>query len=135
MNEKGGWYPTHASVLLVFEQAAMQGRGGVIRLQYRTAWEEAYLHFSPDNGQWSPKPAWLLPVTDPLLIDHESSSNSKWFEIILPASSLRFVVTDGSTSWDKPPAHLGEEHYCISKPGLYRLHRGFLREIEPVKDH
>lgn len=99
MNEKGGWYPTHASVLLVFEQAAMQGRGGVIRLQYRTAWEEAYLHFSPDNGQWSPKPAWLLPVTDPLLIDHESSSNSKWFEIILPASSLRFVVTDGSTRY------------------------------------
>jgi hypothetical protein len=53
-----------------------------VRLQYRTAWDKAFLHFTADGREWTPEPVWLMPVADLNLVDNEPQVNvSKCFKM------------------------------------------------------
>eukprot|EP00959_Pyramimonas_sp_CCMP1952_P364523 7633495-Pyramimonas_sp.AAC.1 len=71
----------------------------MVRLQYRTAWGKAFVHFQPDGGEWTQEPVALMPISGPALhaqgLQNEPESGSVWKEIVVPAAGMRFVCTNG----------------------------------------
>ncbi|MEW5316387.1 MAG: hypothetical protein WDW38_007764 [Sanguina aurantia] len=110
-----------------------------VKLFYRTAWDQAWVHGSVCGNSWQDHP--LLPV---------SSAPGRWLTATFPTSSpgassedsgsgggssssalLEFVVTDRSNTWDKPETG---SNYLITSPGTYTLRGGALSPVsgQPV---
>ncbi|MEW5307867.1 MAG: hypothetical protein WDW36_010240 [Sanguina aurantia] len=105
-----------------------------VKLFYRTAWDQAWVHGSVCGNTWQDHP--LLPVT---------SAPGRWLTATFPTGSpgasseegaadggssspalLEFVVTDRSDAWDKPETG---SNYRITSPGTYTLSGGALSPV------
>jgi len=60
----------------------------LIRLYVETSWENAYIIYRADNGDW---------VTVPVLMNDAGNPGFKYFEI--SATTLEFAITDGNGNW------------------------------------
>lgn len=100
-----------------------------ITLRYHTAWPAAYAHFAADGGAWTPSPGVKLADA--------AADGDGWKELVVPASSLEFVLNDGGSSgassrrWDTPdPFAPRGVNYRIEAPGVWRLSGGRLEREE-----
>ncbi|KAJ5072266.1 alpha-amylase [Anaeramoeba ignava] len=100
---------------------------GVIQIYYYSSWgANTHIHYSANNGQWTPVPGVLMNI----------STNSTWpppnfYVRAFYANTMQFVFTDGNGNWDH---YKTGGNYYISMPGIYVVQNHDIQVIHTYPD-
>jgi len=91
--------------------------GNAVKLVYKTGWNQAYVHFRADGGEWTTLPG--RPMEE-----HEPG----YKKIVLDGTCVEFVMNDGEGHWDK---RMDGCNYFLDGRGTYMVSDGNVSKLDP----
>eukprot|EP00894_Picocystis_sp_ML_P000158 jgi/Pico_ML_1/50675/g1843.t1 len=91
--------------------------GDAVKLVYKTGWNQAYVHFRADGGEWTTLPG--RPMEE-----HEPG----YKKIVLDGTCVEFVMNDGEGHWDK---RMDGCNYFLDGRGTYMVSDGNVSKLDP----